>query len=158
MISLLNVNVERMNVGASMYKIKQLKNVNAEIIIPADKSISHRAVIFSSLCKDATIIEPFTESDDVSATLDCMKKLGVKARVAGKSLTITGVGMYFKPVRKTTPLKLFSGNSGTTMRLLSGLLSCQKFPVIFEASTQLSKRPMARIIEPLKKMARTSKV
>ncbi|MFA5337382.1 MAG: 3-phosphoshikimate 1-carboxyvinyltransferase [Candidatus Omnitrophota bacterium] len=135
-----------------MYKIKPASNIKKEIIVPPDKSISHRAVILSSLCKGKTTIKPFIESNDILATLNCMKKLGVAAKFTKKSLTINGTGMYFKPKLKKMPVSLFSAESGTTMRILCGLLCCQKFPAIFEAAPSLSRRPMERVITPLKKM------
>jgi len=69
-----------------------------------------------------------------------------------KSLTINSAGMYFNPKLKKTPISLFAAESGTTMRILSGLLVCQKFTAIFKAAPSLSKRPMERVITPLKKM------
>lgn len=135
-----------------MYKIKPLSNIEKEITVPPDKSISHRAIILSSLCKGKTHITPFIKSNDALATLNCMKKLGIKAELRKKSLIISGAGMYFKPKTKKAPVSLFAAESGTTIRILSGLLACQKFPIIFEAAPALSKRPMERLISPLKKM------
>jgi len=133
-----------------MYIIKPLSKTKKEIVVPADKSISHRAIILSSLCEGETCIKPFLESEDASATLECMRKLGIVAKSSGDSLTITGAGMYLKP--KETPVTLLAGESGTTMRILSGLLSCQKFPITFEAAPSLVKRPMGRVVLPLQQM------
>jgi 3-phosphoshikimate 1-carboxyvinyltransferase len=135
-----------------MYTVKPLSNIKKEITVPPDKSISHRAVILSSLCKGKTAIMPFVKSNDILATLDCMKKLGIDARQKKKTLIICGSGMYFKPKIKCMPVTLFAGESGTTMRILSGLLACQKFPTVFKAAKALSGRPMARLIGPLCKM------
>ncbi|MCK9573196.1 MAG: 3-phosphoshikimate 1-carboxyvinyltransferase [Candidatus Omnitrophica bacterium] len=135
-----------------MYTIKPLSSVKKQITVPPDKSISHRAVILSSLCSGKTTIKPFIESDDILTTLNCMKKLGVGAKLTKKSLTISGTGMYFKPKLKKIPVSLYAAESGTTMRILSGLLCSQKFTTIFEAAPSLSKRPMERVVAPLKEM------
>ncbi|MFA5008828.1 MAG: 3-phosphoshikimate 1-carboxyvinyltransferase [Candidatus Omnitrophota bacterium] len=134
-----------------MHTIKPLFNINKTITVPPDKSISHRAVILSSLCESETKIKNFLQSEDTRATLECMKKLGVKVAVKKGELLITGCGMFFNPKGKS-PLELSAANSGTTMRILSGLLVSQKFPITFYALAQLSNRPMARIINPLSKM------
>ena len=133
-----------------MYKIKPIAHIKKKIVMPPDKSISHRAIILSSLCEGKTRIEPFSESEDNKATLECMKKLGVTAELSGDTLIITGTGMYLKP--KETPVVLSAGESGTTIRILSGLLSCQKFPITFEAAPSLMKRPMGRVVLPLQQM------
>ena len=133
-----------------MYKIKPLTNVDKEINIPPDKSISHRAVIISSLCKEKTVIKPFSRGEDTLTTLDCVKKLGVKAAFnKDGSLVVQGAGIYF-PKRRKVILK--ANESGTTMRILTGLLCAQKFSIEFKAAPSLNKRPMGRIIWPLEQM------
>lgn len=132
-----------------MYRIKYLNNLVTEINIPPDKSISHRAAIIAALCKEKTTIKPFLDSADTSATLDCLGKLGVAIDQEGDSLVVEGVGMYFP---KTEKVDLYAQESGTTMRILSGLLVAQKFPIEFHAAESLNKRPMDRIIDPLRKM------
>ena len=132
-----------------MYRIKYLNNLVKKINLPADKSISHRAAIVSSLCKEKTTITPFLHSEDTSATLDCLRKLGVNIEEKENSLIVSGVGMYFPRNEK---VDLYARESGTTMRILSGLLVAQKFPIEFRAAEALNKRPMDRIIDPLKEM------
>lgn len=132
-----------------MYRIKYLNNLTKEISTPSDKSISHRAAIISSLCCEKTTITPFLHSEDTSATLDCLKKLGVNIQEKEDSLTINGSGIYFSNNKKVT---LCARESGTTIRILSGLLVAQNFSVEFEAEKTLNTRPMDRIINPLKKM------
>jgi len=133
-----------------MPKIKTIKKIKTTLSLPADKSISHRAIIFSSLCEETTKIKPFLNSDDTMATLECLKKLGVKTSLKkDNSLIVTGCGMHFPKKSKVT---LNARESGTTMRILSGLLSAQKFPSDFKASTLLSRRPMGRVVYPLRKM------
>ena len=133
-----------------MPKIKLIKKLKATINLPADKSISHRAVIFSSLCKETTKIKPFLCSEDTTATLNCLRRLGIKIKLEkDNSLTVTGKGMYFPKKSKVT---LYAKESGTTMRILSGLLAAQKIPIEFLASPTLQRRPMKRIVKPLRQM------
>ena len=133
-----------------MITIRPITNTKKTLVIPPDKSISHRAIIFASLCKTKTIIKPLLFCHDTLATIDCMKKLGVQIKKVSKSgIEVKGCGLYFPNTKKTT---LFANESGTTMRVLSGLLCAQKFPVTFKGATALNERPMRRIIEPLGKM------
>ena len=134
-----------------MHNIKRLKNLHCEVNIPADKSISHRALIFSSLTKGRTQIKPFLRSSDTFATLDCVKRLGVSAEFGDDgSLTVKGQGRYFNPEKENVVLQ--AQESGTTMRILTGLLCAQKFSVLFDGFPSLNKRPMGRIIRPLRDM------
>lgn len=132
-----------------MYLIKPITKIIASINVPPDKSISHRALMLSAIANGQTKIEPFIASQDALATLDCLKQLGVKIKRGKKSVIIYGRGKYFN---KTKLVKLFARQSGTTLRILSGLLIGQKFPVVFDSSPELRKRPMARITLPLRKM------
>ena len=132
-----------------MYRIKYLSNLTREINVPPDKSISHRAAIISSLCKDKTLIKPFLHSEDTLATVDCLEKMGVKTEKKNSSFIIDGVGMHFPRSEK---VDLYARDSGTTMRILSGVLVAQKFPIEFRAAESLNKRPMDRIINPLSQM------
>lgn len=132
------------------YQIRKIESLKKEINVPADKSISHRALMLSSIAKGQTIIKPFLKSDDTLATLDCMEKLGVKADIREDgSLVVEGAGKHF-PVSKK--IILDARESGTTIRILSGLLCAQKLSVEFRASPSLKKRPMGRIIHPLRDM------
>jgi 3-phosphoshikimate 1-carboxyvinyltransferase len=133
-----------------MYTIEPLSSIKKEINIPPDKSISHRAAIISSLVKEKTKIYPFLLSEDTLATLNCLKKLGVNLTLQkDKTLIIEGCSLYFPKKEKA---KLFAKNSGTTMRILSGILCGQKFPSFFDGAFSLRKRPMARITYPLRMM------
>jgi len=134
-----------------MFTIKPLQSIHATIDIPADKSISHRALMISALAKGKTVIKNYLESNDTLATLDCMKKMGLKAVFdkKNKTLIVEGKGSYFPRKSKTT---LNAGESGTTMRILSGILCGQKFSIKFDAKPALKKRPMRRIVDPLCKL------
>ena len=126
-----------------------MSNLTKEIDVPPDKSISHRAAIISSLCKSKTLINPFLHSEDTLATVDCLERLGVKTEEKDGAFIIDGVGMHFPRSERTD---LHARNSGTTIRILSGVLVAQRFPVEFRAAESLNKRPMDRIINPLNQM------
>ena len=131
-----------------MYEIEPLVKVRKKIFIPADKSISHRALIISSLAKGKTRIVNFLISEDTLATLECLKKIGVgiKFNKKKKEVMIDSGGLFFKRTKKVC---LNAHQSATTMRILSGVLVGQKFPVYFDAEEPLRRRPMRRIIYPL---------
>ncbi len=132
-----------------IYKIKKLSRINKEINIPADKSISHRALIISGLTKAKTTIFPFIASEDLTATLNCLKSCGIKATLDKDRLTLKGAGLHFKKRRK---VKLYAHQSGTTLRVFTGLLCGQRFSSYFDAHPSLKKRPMLRITAPLRQM------
>lgn len=124
------------------------KGLKGEVTIPADKSISHRAVMFSSLAKGISVIENFSRGADCLSTLDVFKALGVKSEFKDeKTLLIDSREGLFAPKNE-----LYCGNSGTTMRLMSGILAGQTFDSILTGDESLSKRPMARVIKPLSMM------
>ncbi|WMM23371.1 3-phosphoshikimate 1-carboxyvinyltransferase [Tissierella sp. MB52-C2] len=127
------------------------KKLKGEIKVPGDKSISHRAVIFGSISKGETTVENALLSEDIISTIKCFREMGVKILINEEEdkLRIIGNGLYGlkKPSRP-----LDCGNSGTTMRLLSGLLAGQDFESTLIGDESLSKRPMDRIINPLRKM------
>ena len=130
-------------------KVQPVNFIKGEVRLPGDKSISHRAAIFASLAEGETRIENFASSADCASTLDCLEKLGVKIKRKNTTIKITGVGKngYSVPEKE-----LDCGNSGTTMRLLAGVLAGQNFDSILVGDESLSKRPMKRIIEPLTQM------
>ena len=130
-------------------KIKSAKSLKGKINLPGDKSISHRAALLASMATGETRIENFASSADCASTLKCMQDLGVEIRREETAIIIRGVGK--KGFRKSEK-PLDCGNSGTTMRLLSGILAGQDFDSILIGDESLSKRPMKRIIEPLTQM------
>ncbi len=132
------------------YRIKPGGHCCADLRIPGDKSISHRSLMFGSLAEGLTSIAGFLEGEDTLATLQAFRDMGVV--IEGPSngrLIIHGVGLYGLQKPKKP---LYLGNSGTSMRLLTGILACQNFDVELEGDTSLSKRPMNRIAIPLKQM------
>ena len=130
-------------------KIEPADSLIGTIRLPGDKSISHRAAIFAALAEGETRIENFASSADCASTLDCLSNLGVEIQRADSTIGIKGVGKngFTKP---SAPLDC--GNSGTTMRLLAGVLAGQNFDSILIGDASLSKRPMKRIITPLELM------
>ena len=120
-----------------------------EITIPPDKSISHRAVMLASISKGATRIKNLLMAEDIKHTIEAFRTMGVAIRPDGKDFVIHGINMH--GLRK--PLyPLYLGNSGTTMRMLPGILAGLDFEVVLTGDESLSNRPMKRIAEPLEKM------
>ncbi|PPR47579.1 MAG: 3-phosphoshikimate 1-carboxyvinyltransferase [Alphaproteobacteria bacterium MarineAlpha5_Bin9] len=117
--------------------------------IPGDKSISHRSIIISSISNGKTEIKNILMSEDVMRTLDALKSMGVKIELNSKDVLVHGNGLLsLKKPEKEIDL----GNSGTTARLLIGLLSAQNFNSYLFGDKSLSRRPMARIIDPVTTM------
>ncbi len=118
--------------------------------VPGDKSISHRSIMLGSLAEGVTEVEGFLEGEDALATLQAFRDMGVRIEGPAQGrVTIHGVGLHgLKPPAR--PLDL--GNSGTSMRLLSGLMAGQAFDVVMVGDESLSKRPMERVAKPLRSM------
>lgn len=133
-----------------MYSIFPVKKIKSSFDVAPDKSISHRAAILSALSESKTKIHSFLKSDDTLATLDCLKKLGIKFYFEGENLLLSGRGKYF--FEKKEKITLFARESGTTMRILTGLLAAQGGSFSFLAGKYLSLRPMGRVVFPLRKM------
>lgn len=127
----------------------KIKSVNGKLNLPGDKSISHRAVIFASMAKGKSVISNISLGDDVKSTIEIMKNIGAQINYENNLLIIDGCGYQGF---KNPGVDLNCGNSGTSARLIAGLLSAQKFNSVLVGDDSLSKRPMKRIIEPLKKM------
>ncbi|HEY6952318.1 MAG TPA: 3-phosphoshikimate 1-carboxyvinyltransferase [Bacteroidota bacterium] len=125
------------------------KGLRGQFSVPGDKSISHRAVLFGALAEGETTIEGLSNAADVRSTISCIEALGVETESGGARFIIHGKGP--RGFRKSQS-SLNAGNSGTTMRLLSGILSGQRFDSVIVGDSSLSRRPMKRIIEPLKRM------
>lgn len=123
----------------------------SQIEIPGDKSISHRSIIFSAISEARTLIKNLLVSEDVLRTVDCFRQMGVEIYIDEdkKEAEIIGVGLNGLKKPKDD---LYCGNSGTTMRLMAGLLSGQKFNSRLVGDESLNSRPMKRIIEPLTMM------
>ena len=123
--------------------------LNGTPLIPGDKSISHRSIIIPSISNGICEISNILKSDDVLHTLKAFKLMGVKIEYNKKKLIIFGKGL--NSLRKPRNA-IYLGNSGTSARLLTGLLSSQKFDSVLTGDKSLSKRPMKRISDPLNEM------
>lgn len=129
-------------------------SLKGELTIPGDKSISHRAIMFSSLAKGDTQITHFLESADCLATMDCFSRLGIYIErdfsEHGK-LIVHGTGLRgLYPSH--SPIALYSQNSGTTTRIMSGILAPQHFTSYITGDESVNRRPMKRVMEPLQQM------
>ncbi len=129
--------------------ISQAKSLKGEITVAADKSISHRAVIFSALARGKSVIRNLLQAEDIQSTCRCMKDLGADIQEINNTLIINGGGLQGL---KEPDRVLDCGNSGTTMRLLTGLLSAQSFFSVLAGDHSLNHRPMRRVIEPMQLM------
>ncbi|MBF0252259.1 MAG: 3-phosphoshikimate 1-carboxyvinyltransferase [Candidatus Omnitrophica bacterium] len=129
--------------------IKPIKKLEGTVNPPADKSISHRSIIFSSIAEGKNKIYNFLRAEDCMCTLNAFKSMGVSIHDDGKVITIEGKGLRSLKLQKSP---IYLGNSGTSMRLIPGVLAGQNFTTILEGDESLSNRPMKRIIEPLREM------
>lgn len=130
-------------------KIDPLKNLAGAVSIPGDKSISHRAVMFSSLARGVSTIENLLEGHDCLATIQVMRSLGVHIALEYDRWIIDGRGRNGLVESSSV---LDCKNSGTTIRLMAGLLSAMPFMSILDGTDQIKGRPMDRVIRPLSKM------
>jgi len=130
-------------------KVKGPARISGSLKVPGDKSISHRVALLASIARGASRITGFASSADCRATVDCIRKLGIVVHedpVSG--LVIHGEGLFgYRPEQSIVHLD--AGNSGSTIRMLSGLLAGQRFTSVITGDASLRRRPMARIIEPL---------
>jgi len=130
-------------------KFENIGSIKGELFLRGDKSISHRAVMFAAMADGVSVISNCSGSDDVRSTINCFEKLGCKFEITDDQIKIIGKG--FKRFSKPKS-ELYAGNSGTTARLISGILSAQNFESVITGDESLSQRPMKRIVEPLRLM------
>ncbi len=126
---------------------QNFKSLQGEITIPADKSMSHRAVIFASLANGKSVIRNFSDGQDPYSSLKICKQLGIDITLDNSTVTVNSNGILH-----AYDNSLDCGNSGTTMRLMAGILAGQNFNSVLIGDLSLSKRPMRRVIEPLLSM------
>lgn len=130
-------------------KARHAPRIDGELTVPGDKSISHRAILLSAISNGTCTITNFLEGEDCRSTARAMKQLGVDVQMPEPNMVIiTGKKGVFRQPQED----IDCGNSGTTMRLMSGLLAAQPFHCRLVGDASLSKRPMRRIIEPLQEM------
>ncbi|MCI7276195.1 MAG: 3-phosphoshikimate 1-carboxyvinyltransferase [Cuneatibacter sp.] len=130
-------------------KFTSVSGLRGTVTVPGDKSISHRAVLFGSIAKGITRVEGFLQGADCLSTISCFRRLGIDIENEAGIVTVHGKGLH--GLQAPTEV-LDCGNSGTTTRLISGILSGQKFPVTLTGDASIQKRPMGRIIKPLTQM------
>lgn len=135
-------------------RFEKINRVNGELSLSGDKSISHRAVIFSSMASGKSSIKNISLGEDVKSTLKIIEQLGTKIIYKDEQLVIEGCG--FRGFNNPNT-NLDCGNSGTSARLIAGLLAAQKFNSTLIGDESLSNRPMKRVIEPLQKMGASFK-
>lgn len=129
--------------------IQPAKSLNGGIELPGDKSISHRYGMLAGIAEGVTELRHFSAAADCHSTLACMRALGAEIKIEKDLVRVTGRGPHgLQPSRKA----LDAGNSGTTMRLLAGILAGQNFSATLTGDASLQKRPMRRIVGPLRQM------
>ena len=130
-------------------EIKKLTNLHGELTVPGDKSISHRAVMFGSLAKGTTKITHFLEGADCLSTISCFRKMGIDIENNNGEILVHGKGLH----GLSAPVDILDvGNSGTTTRLISGILAGQNFVSELTGDDSIQSRPMKRIMTPLLSM------
>ena len=129
-----------------MTEIKKQTGLRGELEVPGDKSISHRAVMFGSLAKGTTKITHFLEGADCLSTISCFRKMGIEIERTQSEVLVHGRGLHGLSAPAET---LDVGNSGTTTRLISGILAGQSFSCELNGDASIQSRPMKRIITPL---------
>jgi 3-phosphoshikimate 1-carboxyvinyltransferase len=123
-------------------------HLKGRLRVPGDKSISHRSIMLGSLAEGTTEVEGFLEGEDALATIQAFRDMGVVIEGPQQgNVTVHGVGLHGL---KAPAGPLYMGNSGTSMRLLSGLLAAQSFDTELSGDASLSKRPMNRVAKPLR--------
>lgn len=134
----------------SEIRVRPIRHLRGEITLPGDKSISHRAIMLASLARGRTLVSGISKGEDVLKTVSAFQSMGIEIKGAGSdSLTIQGKGLS----GLSQPKEIIDcGNSGTTIRLLSGILAAQDFSSIITGDESLRKRPMDRVVEPLERM------
>lgn len=125
------------------------RKLSGQVTVPGDKSISHRSVMFGSIAEGVTEIHGFLQGADCLSTISCFSRMGISIENQGDTVLVHGKGLH----GLTAPTDILDcGNSGTTTRLISGILSAQNFDVTLTGDESIQKRPMRRIIHPLAEM------
>src|SRR5215831_709289 len=132
---------------ADRLKVTPAQRISGVASVTGDKAISHRLAMIGAIARGTTVIGNFSESADCGSTLECLRRLGVSIRHEGATVTVEGRGLQgLEPPSQA----LDAGNSGTTVRFMSGLVAGFSFESTFIGDESLSRRPMKRIIDPLR--------
>ncbi|MBQ7794489.1 MAG: 3-phosphoshikimate 1-carboxyvinyltransferase, partial [Clostridia bacterium] len=129
--------------------LKKMNKIRGEVTVPGDKSVSHRGVMLGALSDGITEISGFLTGADCLSTIDCFRTLGINTEVDGTDVRVYGQGLY--GLKKPENI-LYTGNSGTTTRLLCGILAAQSFDSQITGDSSICKRPMSRVVKPLTQM------
>ena len=130
-------------------KFSKARRLSGELTIPGDKSISHRSIMFGSIAQGLTEVRGFLQGADCLSTISCFTKMGIPIENKGETVLIHGRGLRGLTAQKES---LDCGNSGTTTRLICGILAAQDFDVTLTGDESICRRPMKRIMEPLSMM------
>jgi 3-phosphoshikimate 1-carboxyvinyltransferase len=130
-------------------RISPARAISGTLTVPGDKSISHRLAILAALAEGPSEIRHFSSAEDCARTLECLRRLGVSIEKAADTVRVAGAGL---DGLKAPKRKLDAGNSGTTMRLLAGVLAAQPFASVITGDSSLRGRPMRRVMAPLAQM------
>jgi 3-phosphoshikimate 1-carboxyvinyltransferase len=130
-------------------QIQKIPHAKGIVTVPGDKSISHRSIMLASLASGTSEIRGFLKGADCLSTIDCFRRLGVCIEEKGDAIVVHGNGLYGLKQPDDT---LYTGNSGTTTRLLCGILAAQKFGCTITGDESIQKRPMKRVTLPLSQM------
>lgn len=130
-------------------KLKYTAPLRGELAVPGDKSISHRSVMFGALAQGRTEIRHFLTGADCLSTIACFRKMGIEISQNGSDVTVFGRGLHGLSAPAGV---LDAGNSGTTVRLMSGILAGQDFPSVITGDDSICRRPMKRVLQPLTEM------
>ena len=129
--------------------ITKSRSLSGEIQIPGDKSISHRGIMLGALARGTTKITNFLQGADCLSTIRCFRQMGIEVENSCKEVLVHGKGLH----GLSAPQQILdAGNSGTTVRLLSGILAAQNFPSTITGDASIQKRPMKRVMDPLTQM------
>ena len=128
---------------------KAVRPLRGEISVPGDKSISHRAVMFGAISEGTTEVTNFLQGADCLSTISCFRSMGIEIKNTPERILVHGKGLHGLSAPSAV---LDCGNSGTTTRLISGILAGQNFSSTLTGDASIQKRPMGRIINPLTQM------
>jgi 3-phosphoshikimate 1-carboxyvinyltransferase len=135
--------------AADVIVVRPAATVGGRLSVPGDKSISHRYALLAAVAHGPSVIEGYAPGADCAATLDCLRRLGVGVDLRGSTVRIEGHG--FEGLRPPESV-LYAANSGTTLRLLSGIVAGRPFRCVLDGDASLARRPMRRVVEPLVRM------
>ncbi len=147
-----HLKLKRVSSFPMLKSVNFVPSLNGELTVPGDKSVTHRALLLNAIGRGTAKVTNASWGEDIAATLDCLKLLGVTIVQKPDEFLITGAGLHGL---KEPSAILSADQSGTTMRLMSGLLAGQDFLTVLTGDRGLLNRPMDRVIEPLRQMGAT---